>query len=616
MIAAASRRRARLAGLVLLAVGAALHVAVPPLFGRPRPQLTLTWNGVEPEDRTPIEQQFGLADAGPAAGGARHYAAYDTTAANLRALVEDPRLSVISGVDPTRYTVSRDAPLTGRRDGWLTVPRAVSGLARRLAFLLVAGGVLALVLATRRGAAAAADAARFAVAAWAHPGAAVRELRAAAVGGLNRIVPVASPEAAAAFRIAFGTGVVLWLASEPVYPEMLTPYELSSAEGAYGAIVRVLAGRPALVEAINPLILVTGTLFVAGVLTQASYTAFLTGVTLWACVFTLNTTAHTVGSLQLAMLALLPARWNDAWSVDAWLRRRRGSGAAAAPGPVYGYTFWAPALVLGVAFAAAALSKTTGGLQWIANGTVKYHFISDHPHAWTSWGLVLGRYHWVAVAMSAYAVVVEYLLVTAVFSRRGWYRALLAVASLFLLVGFALFQGIVWPAWWMLLGAFLPWGRIAAPAAPTGRSLTTAQMAAVAAVIAQQIVVSAGHVEARPLLSAYDMYSATYASPEDYEAASNLEYRIVARAAAGWADVPGCIVDDRAAGIARLAAAGSPADRERLKDLVGPCLRGRPDVEQIRLEGDRQVFDWASSRFEWKRRLDVIGPIDADVVRP
>jgi hypothetical protein len=317
------------------------------------------------------------------------------------------------------------------------------------------------------------------------------------------------------------------------------------------------------------------------------------------------------------MLALLPARWHDAWSVDAWLRRRRGNRAAAAGGPLYVYTFWAPALVLGVAFAAAALSKTTGGLQWIANGTVKYHFISDHAHAWTSWGLVLGRYHWVAVAMSAYAVVVEYLLVTAVFSRRGWYRALLAVASLFLLVGFALFQGIVWPAWWMLLGAFLPWGRIAAPpAARAGRSLTTAQMAAVAAVIAQQIVVSARHVEARPLLSAYDMYSATYASPDDYEAASNLEYRIVARSAEGWADVPGCIVDDRAAAIARLAFAGSPADRGRLRDLVGPCLRGRPGVEQIRLEGDRQVFDWASSRFEWKRRLDVIGPIDADVVRP
>jgi hypothetical protein len=38
-------------------------------------------------------------------------------------------------------------------------------------------------------------------------------------------------------------------------------------------------------------------------------------------------------------------------------------------------------------------------------------------------------------------------------------------------------------------------------------------------------------------------------------------------------------------------------------------------VRQVALEGDRQVFLWNESRFTWQRRLDVIGPIDADRLR-
>jgi hypothetical protein len=616
MTAPVRASRLRMTAIALLVAGAAAHLSVPVLFGRPRPQLTIVWSGVAPEERAGLERRFGLADLGPAGGHARHYAAYDTSPATLRALADDARVASVGGLDRARFAIARDAPLTPRRDGLLAVPRAVSGLARRVALALLALGAILLALSTRRGGALASAAGTHAGTARRDPAGAIRALAAGVGRALNRSVPAASAEAAAAFRIAFGAGVLLWIASEPVYPELLTPYELSAAEGPYGLVVRALAARPALVYAINPFVLVTGALFVIGAMTRLTYAAFVLGVLLWACVFTLNTTAHTVGSLQLAMLALLPARWGDAWSADAWLRARRGSSRAPAAGPVYGYTFWAPMLVLGVAFLAAALSKTGGGLQWIANGTVKYHFISDHEQAWTGWGLVLGRYHWVAVAMSAYAVVVEALLITAVFSTRGWYRALLAIASLALLLGFALFQGIVWPAWWMLLAAFLPWGRIARrPGGGREGSLTAAQAAAVALIVAQQLVASAAAIEARPLLSAYDMYSATYDSPDDYEAASNLEYRIVAGSGGAWADVPGCVVSDRAAEIARLASAGSAPHQAMLRDLVGPCLRDRPDVERIRLEGDRQVFDWTSSRFEWKRRLDVIGPLDAAPLR-
>jgi hypothetical protein len=32
----------------------------------------------------------------------------------------------------------------------------------------------------------------------------------------------------------------------------------------------------------------------------------------------------------------------------------------------------------------------------------------------------------------------------------------------------------------------------------------------------------------------------------------------------------------------------------------------------VRLEGDRQVYDWKHRRFYWRRRLEIIGPVPVD----
>jgi hypothetical protein len=145
--------------------------------------------------------------------------------------------------------------------------------------------------------------------------------------------------------------------------------------------------------------------------------------------------------------------------------------------------------------------------------------------------------------------------------------------------------------------------------------VTAAQLAAICLVIVQQLVVTAMHVEARPMFSSYDMYSTTYASATDYEAASNLVYRVVAVSHGHSTDLPGCIVDDRMAAIARRALEGSGDDLQLLRLGLAGCLRATPGVRQVALEGDRQVFLRNESRFAWKRRLDVIGPIEADRLR-
>jgi hypothetical protein len=134
-------------------------------------------------------------------------------------------------------------------------------------------------------------------------------------------------------------------------------------------------------------------------------------------------------------------------------------------------------------------------------------------------------------------------------------------------------------------------------------------------VIGQQVYASVMHVEARPLVTAYDMYSTTYNTRDDYEAASNLVYRVVGITGQEAADLPDCVVDDVAVRAFEAAVKGDEHARARMRGLLGPCLGERPAVTMVRLEGDRQVYNWERRRFEWRRRLEVIGPVRVDWMR-
>ena len=176
----------------------------------------------------------------------------------------------------------------------------------------------------------------------------------------------------------------------------------------------------------------------------------------WATLYTIATSYHTVCALLLSLLAMQWSRWGDAWSVDAW---RQGAHPAPRGTPQeYGYTTWAPALVLGVVYFAAAFAKMRDtGLAWILNGTVKYHFLSDSPQAMVDWGLQLGHYPGLAIALSFCAIAVESLIIVGVSARAYRYRVAAGLGALSLMTGFVLLQGIYWPAWWILLLSFLPW---------------------------------------------------------------------------------------------------------------------------------------------------------------
>lgn len=578
---------------------AVIAVLVPVLFGRPLRMVHITWGSLEQSERQLLEHRFYLTEGAERADRNWAYIPTDLSPQTLRAIISHPAVQATNGIDRRALRLSRDGPLSARRGGMLPGLARGARVAKLAAVLLALAGMLAVFAATPL----AARVRRVARSALDDPRAAI----AAAVSAIQRGIPVASAEAAGAFRICFGTLVVLLVAANPVDRFDVSPSAVAGAQGIYATVVSWLASRGGLVDALDPLLKITGVMFVAGLFTRMSFAAFVGAFFLWACVLTLHTSHHVVSALHVALVCLLAAPWGDGWSVDAWVRGWRRS-ASPSHGRRYGYAIWAPGFVLGIAFLAAAWSKLQGGPDWILNGTVKYHFISDLDDALVKWGPWLTRIHWMAVAMSAMAIAIEALVITASFSRSAIYRMALGLGSAALLSGFALFQGVVWPGWWVLLVSFLPWHRIRArsPEASAQLSLAPVQLVFIVLIAVQQALVSASGTEARPLASQYDMYSATYATPYEYEISENLVYRVIVSSAGTSYQLPDCQVDDDTA--ERFRVAGGKAAKD-----VGEVLRGchaeRGDISSVTLRGDRHVYDWDAQQFTWREGIDVIGPL-------
>src|SRR5688572_30978934 len=103
--------------------------------------------------------------------------------------------------------------------------------------------------------------------------------------------------------------------------------------------------------------------------------------------------------------------------------------------------------------------------------------------------------------------------------------------------GFWFLQGLYWPWWWILMLAFAPWHRVlrhaSVPQQAATRSivmLRRAQSACIVALFAQQVAASLWRLEVPPVISAYDMYSTTYASPDEYTRRTTSYALVVTRA--------------------------------------------------------------------------------------
>jgi hypothetical protein len=163
-------------------------------------------------------------------------------------------------------------------------------------------------------------------------------------------------------------------------------------------------------------VLAIGTL--AAVVAAVGFRARLALPVAWLCGAFLNGMLTSQGKvvhndvlLLLCLFCLIPARHSDAWSLDAWLRRRRDPAAATPPpAPRYGWPVRTAMVVVALAYLIIGLHKLQySGLAWAGdnlrwvlytasdsqNGNSVSLFVADHPvlahcFAWATLGLEVG----------------------------------------------------------------------------------------------------------------------------------------------------------------------------------------------------------------------------------
>ena len=583
-------RRLVVASLVLWACAGAAFLTRTLTFGERPAFIHIRWaQGVDDTARAQEERKYSLGRPEFREGRTWGYALRDLSRANVTALVNDPAVEDTHNINRIKF---RPGLFTPRfpyetRAPWIPVGLNV------LSILLILGGMLAigLALVERVVPATVLPAPRRRVQhAVLHPQATIRDSWQRLVSWVAERIPPASAEAVAVFRMVFGSALLLMVLGKPVLSAFAAaPQNVLSP--LHQRALQMFVDAPWLGDAIRPWLLFWGVLFIAGAFARISFAMLTLGTFAWGLLYTSRVTYHTISSFLLALCFLQLSRWGDAWSVDAWRRRHRPKPRGTAQ--EYGYTVWVPGLILGVVFAAAAVSKLReGGLAWILNGTVKYHFLSDSRQAMVDWGLHVGQYPSLSVFLSFAAIAIESIVIVGVLSRAYRHRFAAGVAAMSILGGFVVLQGLRWPGWWLLLLAFLPWHLVRPGGRPEPASWNRAMSRPVMAVIALfalQIVVSALRIEVTPLLSTYDMYSTTYESEADYAYKAGLSYWIVAEHPDGTSQ--DCRISRAAADTMSRAIAGSEPWGSAA-DVIETCFDGSAPIVNVSLQGRRSAIDW------------------------
>ena len=617
----------RTPSLILGLLAFSLPVASRAVVGPPGAIVHIRWQpSLDLPARQALEARFRLRAGQRLDESTWRYDLRDTSTANIGAIVRHAAVEDTHNVDRTRYTVDRAALRTPRRQRFAAGGDAVVTAADILA-ALSASLVIVFVGLGRSGRAPAASAV---------PGVLAQACRHAArrtstaltpiALWLQRGIPEVDARTAGVFRLVFGALVVLFFFAHTVDVWWLdATFDLKVEGDLHPLVLQWLRERPYIVTGLAPWLLTTGIAFTVGLFTRLTYPLFVAGAIVWAFVAVSLDSTHPHSTLVLAIVALLPSRWGDALSVDDWRRRASGKPRAASRSKRYGYSVWVPGLVFGIAFAAAAWAKLSSSPQWtswVLSGSVKYHFITDARNAPVDWGLQLVSHPRLAILASLGAVAIETLVVTTAFTRSELYRLSLGIGALSMLVGFRLFMGVIWYGWWILLLGFLPWQSLVArltgrlKPAPTGetgrlkhveagvsrpglRTATASQLAAIAFVITQQIVISTLHIERAPMFTHYPMYSASYASLEAFNRSTPPVYRILAATDRGLVELP-CDPAERVVTEFRAALGGS-ADAAA---SIWRQLRGCGDLTGVR----HVVFEGAWRRFDGERLAYTMTP--------
>jgi hypothetical protein len=430
-------------------------------------------------------------------------------------------------------------------------------------------------------------------------------------------IPAISVRALAAFRAILGASLFLIVLTHPIGAVPFDAQRVYSPLVAAGW-VRMLSASEVATSLVHLAALAAAAAFAIGWLPRASFVALVSAIFLRTLIILQQAGAHDWGTPLITLLGLLVVPWNDPPPIyQSWTHDRpltgRGQRSAPADGSVaYGFAIWLPGLTIGLAFAAAALEKLRqSGLDWITNGTVRYHFVEDSANAPLDLGLWIATQPRLAVLLSLGGILIEAAFIGIIFVRRWQSRAAFGLAAAGLMVGFWIFQGVHWWPWLMLLTAFLPWNR-GAEAAGAGPGLKPIHGIVIVLLIAGQVWASYRRVEIEPLLSHYPMYAGTYESAEAFDRAhTQLRFR-----------ADGTDITDRVRAVdgygVMTRALDIPADARQGDEEISAALAefrrryaARFGAPPAALDGFRltRPFDWQSGRFK-PEVLEPIGRVE------
>ena len=216
-----------------------------------------------------------------------------------------------------------------------------------------------------------------------------------------------------------------------------------------------------ILRALDVVWLVAVALACVGWMTRAStWVALVVGVYLVGLPHNFGKIHHSDAVVLFVLAALALSRCGDAYSIDAWRRRRRGDPAPA-PSGEYRWPIRVGWLVWVLLYSAAGISKIrNGGVAWVLSDSFRNILLQHHytHQPLVAWGLVIAEYPLVCHALAAGTILVETSSPLALVSRR---LRLLLIPSLGLMqVGIGLLLGVRFD-WYLLVFIFwIPWSAI------------------------------------------------------------------------------------------------------------------------------------------------------------
>jgi hypothetical protein len=280
--------------------------------------------------------------------------------------------------------------------------------------------------------------------------------------------------AAAAVRIAIGVSI-LWMlwrlrGGQGGTPEA-APDELYRPIG----ILKLLPWRPgdATFAVLWPVAWLSTLAMLAGVWSRAATAvSFVAGLAIASYEYSfLPTWSHDNNPQLLAQLAFLGARGGDAWSIDAWWRRRRGLAAPVPDDHPYLWSVLLVQLAVALVMANAAFYKLHAGgtqLSWIFSDNLRNHILvrfdlKSLPRTGLASWLAEEPARWKAAALLN--VIAQLLPIGACFAtRRPVLRALLGGAFVLETIALDLVMDFPNYLWIPLAAAFVDWDRLVARA--------------------------------------------------------------------------------------------------------------------------------------------------------